>query len=320
MNTFKTLSYHTLTAMAESIPPTDAEAGTAHFKIRDKEFGAIEQRHIHHPHVTIIEYKADLNGNFRIRHDEEQMLHSMNSCFLLQGSIGLHLRNSNFSTALDPLQHHNIFAPEPEYDLLIGKNAHVFHLAIDREYYAGLLCERERHTARIQQKLLKKEMVWHGPGQVKAGMKQALYDIFHAPVSGKLKSLLIEGKVLELVALQLGQFITIPETCKMTRSDTDVFHEVRQFLDHHFKEELSLKGLSRMFGVNEFKLKKGFKELFHTTIFDYIHDLKMVHARELLLDHKLYVNQVSSRVGYKNPNHFSTAFKRKFGVSPTSLK
>ena len=319
MNTFKTLSYSTLASLAEPVP-MESDADIVQYRIQDKEFGTIEQRYLHNPYVTVIEYKADLNGNFRIQHDEEQMLTSMNSCFLFQGSIGLHLRESKFSAALDPLQHHHIYAPEPEYDLLVRKNAHVFHLAIDREYYAGLLCEHERGTAQIKQKLLQKEMVWHGSGQVDSRMKQALYDIFHNPMSGKLKSLLIEAKVLELVTLQLSQFTTSSATRKMPRTDTDIFHELRQFLNHHFTEELSLKGLSRMFGLNEFKLKKGFKELFHTTIFDYIHDLKMVHARELLLDRKLYVSQVSSQVGYKNPNHFSTAFKRKFGINPTALK
>lgn len=319
MKTLKTLSYETLAAMAEFVP-TASDSDVAHYRIQDQSIGTIEQRHIQNADATVVEYKAAMTSDFKIEHNKEQMLHTMNSCFLIEGNSELRLHKSNFSADLDSLQHHNIYAPETSYDLLISKDVHVFHLAIDRQYYTSLLCEQERNTAQIRQKLLKNEMVWLGPGQVNAGMKQALYDIFHNPLSGRLKSLLIEAKVLELVTLQLSQFITRKGTCKVSRSDMDIFHDLRQFLNQHFKEELSLKGLSRMFGVNEFKLKKGFKELFHTTIFDYIHDLKMVYARELLQDHKLYVNEVSSQVGYKNPNHFSTAFKRKFGINPTALK
>ena len=74
------------------------------------------------------------------------------------------------------------------------------------------------------------------------------------------------------------------------------------------------------FGLNEFKLKKGFKELFGTTVFDYLYDLKMEYAKQLLAADEVLVNEVSGMVGYRNPNHFSTAFKRKYGMNPTQLR
>ncbi|HYG18019.1 MAG TPA: AraC family transcriptional regulator, partial [Ohtaekwangia sp.] len=230
------------------------------------------------------------------------------------------LSQSNFSTHLDSQQHHSIYAPEPNYELLVRKNIHGFHLAIDRDYYAGLLCEYDPRTARIKEKLLNREQIWQGIGIVDAGMKQALLEIFNNPMSGKLRSLLIEAKVLELVVLQLDQLSTHRTPLAIRRGDADVFYEVRQFLEQHYREQLSLRGISKTFGINEFKLKKGFKELFKTTIFEYVHDLKMGHARELLLDGKMYVNEVSHHIGYKNANHFSTAFKRKFGMSPSGLR
>jgi AraC-like DNA-binding protein len=161
-------------------------------------------------------------------------------------------------------------------------------------------------------------MTWSGNHAVTTSMCQSLSDIFSTPLQGKLRSMFVEGKVLELIALQLGQS-TAPE--KITkRSDVDVFHDIKKFLDQHFKDDLSLKGIARTFGLNEFKLKKGFKTQFQTTIFEYIHDLRMIHANHLLRDDKMFVNEVSSIIGYKNPNHFSTAFKRRFGISPSAIK
>ena len=153
MNTLKTLSYETLAAMAEFVP-TASDNDVAHYRIQDESIGTIEQRHIQNADVTVIEYKAEMTSDFKIEHNKEQMLHTMNSCFLMQGTSELHLRKSNFSADIDSLQHHNIYAPETAYDLLISKDVHVFHLAIDRQYYAGLLCEKERNSAQIKQKLL----------------------------------------------------------------------------------------------------------------------------------------------------------------------
>ena len=50
-----------------------------------------------------------------------------------------------------------------------------------------------------------------------------------------------------------------------------------------------------------------------------IRDSKMEEAKNMLLNLNLPVKEVSDMVGYKNPQHFSTAFKRKFGVSPSVL-
>ncbi|MCD8538528.1 MAG: helix-turn-helix transcriptional regulator [Leadbetterella sp.] len=46
----------------------------------------------------------------------------------------------------------------------------------------------------------------------------------------------------------------------------------------------------------------------------------MEKAREMLETTDLNVSEVAEKVGYKNPQHFSTAFKRKYGVLPSSLK
>ena len=67
------------------------------------------------------------------------------------------------------------------------------------------------------------------------------------------------------------------------------------------------------------KLKKSFKELFGIPVIEYLYNLKMEHARKMLYEQGMYVSEVSSIVGYKNPNHFSTAFKRKFGVKPSKV-
>jgi AraC-like DNA-binding protein len=317
MNNIKTLSYLNVASMAKEV---SREADILHYVVDHPCLGKMESRHVSNHHVDIIEFKTDTLEDVRVQYDEKQMLHSLNVCFALEGTVGLDLKESKFSTTLSTHQHHHIFAPEPEYDIQATKKVHGFHLSIDLDYFANLMCEKDAYTARVKDKLLRKEKVWAGKAAMHVSMKQALQDLMNNPLTGKFKSLFVEAKVLELVALQLNQFAETPQPCKKKKQESDIFYDLRQYLQQNFTADLSLKGLSRTFGMNEFKLKKGFKEFFDTTIFDYIHDLKMLHAQELLRDHKLYVNEVSSRVGYKNPNHFSTAFKRKFGISPATLK
>lgn len=78
----------------------------------------------------------------------------------------------------------------------------------------------------------------------------------------------------------------------------------------------SLLALARQVGLNDFKLKRGFRQVFGTTAFGYLHDQRMERARQLLEERRFNVTEVACTVGYANPSHFAAAFKRKFGVNP----
>ena len=320
MNMYQPLSFKEIATNA--FTPLDLTSDAQVQKIEDKAWGVLVLKTIDHPHVTITEYKASLNGKYEIHHDVAEMLHSMNICMVMQGEVGLTLKESKFSTNLTNLQHHNVYSNETAYALGIDHFVNVVHLAVDLGYYANLLCEHEHWTAGLKEKILNKELVCNTDGQVGTSMKSAVQQILNNDFTGNAKTLLVESKMLEIVALQLNEFANQNNHTlfSMRSAEVDIFHDLKNFLDQHFTDDLSLKSLSKMFGLNEFKLKKGFKELFESTVFEYIHELKMNYSRHLLRDHHMYVNEVASKIVYKNPHHFSTAFKRKFGITPKALK
>lgn len=72
--------------------------------------------------------------------------------------------------------------------------------------------------------------------------------------------------------------------------------------------------------MNDFKLKEGFKELFENTVFGYLADVRMQKAYSLLQSKEHSIAEIAHLIGYKNPHHFSAAFKKKFDVAPSKLK
>jgi AraC-like DNA-binding protein len=320
----QTLSYNDVLSCLRTAPETD-EFGFTRRVARDDTWGRWEERLLVGDHYRLANIQADLTNTVGFQFEDEHMLHSLNVCVALHGNIGLHLPGSGFSTGLQTRRHHVVHSCEPAYTLTIPGRVNVLHLSIDRAYYTGLLCDQERWMAQLKERLLNKEQVVEGDAELKLEMAQVIQHICNNPLRGTLGKLMIEAKILELVALQLTQFSssvmhnTTSCTPTLRAADRDTFYALRDYLDIHFASDLSLRSLSRSFGLNEFKLKKGFKELFQTTVFDHIHTRRMEHARNLLADQKMYVHQVANLVGYKNANHFSTAFKRTFGVKPTSL-
>lgn len=102
-------------------------------------------------------------------------------------------------------------------------------------------------------------------------------------------------------------------------ADREKINLAREILLEHIGEPLTIRELSRKVAINECYLKKGFKELFGTTIFDYYQSQRMEHARYLLYEKGLSVTDVSVLLGYSSISHFSTAFKKHTGLKPCEL-
>ncbi|WP_346317499.1 AraC family transcriptional regulator [Chitinophaga sp. YIM B06452] len=108
---------------------------------------------------------------------------------------------------------------------------------------------------------------------------------------------------------------------RISLADAERLQAVKDHLRTEFLcPELSLDLLCRRFGLNEFKLKKGFKQLFGNTVFGFVQELKMKSARQMLVEKRMNVNEVADHLGYSSPNHFSAAFKKMFGYPPAKLK
>ncbi|NJK61978.1 MAG: helix-turn-helix transcriptional regulator [Synechococcaceae cyanobacterium SM2_3_1] len=82
----------------------------------------------------------------------------------------------------------------------------------------------------------------------------------------------------------------------------------------------SLLDLARQVGLNDFKLKRGFRAMLGTTVFGYLQTYRMEQVQYLLLDRRLSVAAIAQRVGYVNPSAFWAAFRRHFGTTPKALQ
>lgn len=109
--------------------------------------------------------------------------------------------------------------------------------------------------------------------------------------------------------------------CKFLANEADrnKIVKAREVLIQHIGEPITIKELSRKVAINECYLKKGFKEMFGTTIFDFYQSQRMEHARYLLYEKGLSVTDVSMMLGYSSISHFSTAFKKHTGLKPCEL-
>ncbi|AFY48006.1 DNA-binding domain-containing protein, AraC-type [Nostoc sp. PCC 7524] len=163
------------------------------------------------------------------------------------------------------------------------------------------------------------EMNYLQIGRTTPQMQTILQQILNCPYQSLTRQLYLEAKVLELMALRLEdlQDSIGLNTTILKPIQIDSIYQARDILISNFTNPPTLIALARQVNLNDCTLKKGFQQIFGTTVFGYLHNYRMEQAKELLLDAKLTVNQVAQYVGYASRSAFITAFCKKFGVSPS---
>lgn len=155
--------------------------------------------------------------------------------------------------------------------------------------------------------------------------RMVLEAILNNNYTDTLENIFINAQIQMLLLYSLDCMIGEKEidtiSCKFlaNEADREKIVRAREVLIQHIGEPITIKELSRKVAMNECYLKKGFKEMFGTTIFDFYQSQRMEHAKYLLYEKGLSVTEVSLLLGYSSISHFSTAFKKHTGLKPCEL-
>ena len=153
-----------------------------------------------------------------------------------------------------------------------------------------------------------------------------LRNILECPFEGEMKIAYLKEHIRALFTLQLFHFnslipgsATTADNCITTR-DRDALQAVKDYIDENFLNPNSLESLSKHFGLNEFKLKRGFKMLFETSPIRYLQHKRLTFALTLLRHTDKSIKEISHEIGYAHAANFTTAFVRAFGASPQQFR
>ncbi len=150
-------------------------------------------------------------------------------------------------------------------------------------------------------------------------MRRIIEQVDACPFRGSLKRLYLEGKILELLAHRLAQLSEAAPPTLVPRRSLRLqgrLEEARSILRQRMKCPPSLHDLSREVAMSVTVLKTSFHEVFGETVFTYLRNLRLDRAREMLLEDRASVKEISWAVGYASLSHFARAFRERFGASP----
>lgn len=135
--------------------------------------------------------------------------------------------------------------------------------------------------------------------------------------------LYVEEQAIRLasrVSACLAEAVGLPEPA---RSSTGAYRDhcecAREVLAVHFAERLSLADIAALVGVSVFHLCRVFRRQTGLTLHEYRTKLRLRHALERLEGAGPDLTRIALDVGFSSHSHFTEAFRRGFGVTPSAF-
>ncbi|MCH7973902.1 MAG: helix-turn-helix transcriptional regulator [Bacteroidetes bacterium] len=267
---------------------------------------------------NIIDYNS-FGTNISKNESESVRLH-----FGLSGNYDFNCKQLNSSFQLYG-QHNNImYSNSLEIEVSNkSKRIETFGINFTTDFFVHIAQNGNESLKRLAEKVINKESAilsneWR-PNNFK--IRQVINEILYCEYTDELKDLFLLSKSIELLVLQ-AELYELKTNNKFIKSNTDKkkLFEAKEILNLRMENPPTISELSKLINLNEYKLKKGFKELFRVTIFGYIHKSRMNLAKRLLLSTDKSAKEVAYETGYSSPQHFSKAFKTEYGTSPNSIR
>lgn len=95
---------------------------------------------------------------------------------------------------------------------------------------------------------------------------------------------------------------------------------ILEFIDTHYTQDIALQDLASEMNYSEAYFCKIFKQYFKKSFTQYLSELRVEKAKELLRNVTINVKEVSDQVGYRDSNYFTKVFKRIVGITPSEYR
>jgi AraC family transcriptional regulator, transcriptional activator of the genes for pyochelin and ferripyochelin receptors len=223
--------------------------------------------------------------------------------------------------------HHNILYSDG-FDMEVSNltpEVETFGIQFPRELFIQFTQNATELLKRFSERIIagKEAVLTENWGALNPSITHAIRQVKSCRYTGDLQRLFMLSKCLELLVLSA-------EACDSASSGRDVFlkaasdkekiHAVRDLISERLGNPPSLMEIAKTVGLNEYKLKRGFKEVFGTTVYEYLTGERLNLAYQYLTDTDKTAAEIAFELGYSSPQHFSSAFRKKFGLPPQSVR
>ncbi|CAM1340560.1 helix-turn-helix transcriptional regulator [Tenacibaculum amylolyticum] len=265
----------------------------------------------------LLEFINDSMETQRFERDIDSSFIQLHFC--IHGNAKFHFNNGNYT--FDILEEHSILLYNPQQklplNLEIKPKSTLVSLLVSIKKFHSLFSSEASYIPFLSEENANRK--YYDDSIIKPTVLIVLKQLINANVNSSIRNLYIKGKIYELLSLHFQKDEAIDgEYCPFLVDERDVLkiRKAKDIIISKMAEPPTLQELANEIGLNLKKLKEGFKQVYGDTVYSFLFDYKMEHARKLLESNQYNVNEVGLQVGYSTASHFISAFKKKFGTTP----
>lgn len=239
--------------------------------------------------------------------------------FCAKGGMELVFNEGRYKMPLDNERSIVLYNPQTPLpiNILLGPCAAMVSLLIPIEKLHGFFSKEAHFIAFLNEENKGKKYYKEHPitPNIITILNQILYQSPHPLVA----PLYYRAKAMELLSMyyNMPQDIDL-EQCPFLLDEKNVakIRLAKEVIIKRMVDPPTLQELADEIQLPINRLKEGYKQVYGDTVFGFLFDYKMEHARQLLAEGSLNVNEVAHEVGYSAASHFIAAFRRKYGTTP----
>ena len=187
-----------------------------------------------------------------------------------------------------------------------------------RDYFSSLIEEANTSIEPIEQACLRLlDQIYGVHVMAHPGVKEKMED--KAVLTGKLsviESVPYMEQTLRKTVLKLIECIAEQETDKHAVTVS----QLKRLISEQYSHPLTIEFLAERVFMSPNYLRTIFKEHTGSTVLEYLTQVRMEHASDMLQNSALKIHEISAKVGYENPSHFCAIFLKKMGLTPNQYR
>ena len=249
----------------------------------------------------------------------------INFMYCSSGNLAYGFSDSPIKKSLNQFQT-GIFSSDPNRDTVLFfrkdqpvKFSNIKVDALDNSHEESIDLLKSQLIKTFMPKNGEEIFAYVGSYNLKIGERIQQLDAIHQ--KGIVRNLLINGTVHVILAMEIQQHKEDLKNIKnnlgsLTRSEMEDIKEISSFIKNYPEIQYSLKYLSKKSGLSPSKLQEGFKLLHDRTVTDYIRNVRVETAENLIKTTDLNISEIVYTVGLTSRSYFSKIFKEKYDCSP----
>jgi AraC family transcriptional activator of pyochelin receptor len=232
----------------------------------------------------------------------------------MEGLGAVHLREGQFNMLYSP-----------GYSLTSPMEAGREYISISLRYDLAALEEMRSYFPKVGaflEKIKKGEstLLLEDHGWVTREIQDTIFKIVHASKEQSEYPVYFDLLVRTLLFHLLLQSVQRQPRSTYSHYEISGIHEAREMISRNLKYHYRIPEIAQKVGMNEFKLKNGFREVFGDGLYEYLLGERMRAARNMLHEAGRNIKEIAGLTGYKSVNSFIKAFKRTFNQTPGEFR